>query len=177
MPERWVPRVRTRGPDQRRHRTKLLCSTIASTARRRKRAAAAKGGIYGNDAIEAMYPMCKSTASGDTLDGSKHNYTLTFAKNSLPPVDAFWSVTMYDGKTQLLIDNPINRYLINSPMLPGMKKNAAGSLTLYTFVEAWKSGCNLAERRCNKRDGESLKVTRGFVRSLASPQATMHLIS
>ena len=96
-----------------------------------KRAAAAKGGIYGNDAIEATYPMTKSTASGDTLDGSKHNYTLTFAKNSLPPVDAFWSVTMYDGKTQLLIDNSINRYLINSPMLPGMKKNADGTLTLY----------------------------------------------
>ena len=37
---------------------------------------------------------------------------------------------MYDGKTQLLIDNPINRYLINSPMLPAMKKNADGSLTL-----------------------------------------------
>ena len=38
---------------------------------------------------------------------------------------------MYDGKSQLLIKNPINRYLINSPMLPGMKKNADGSLTLY----------------------------------------------
>jgi hypothetical protein len=38
---------------------------------------------------------------------------------------------MYDSKTQLLIENPINRYLINSPMLPGMKKNANGSLTLY----------------------------------------------
>ena len=46
-------------------------------------------------------------------------------------MNAFWSVTMYDGKTQLLIENPINRYLINSPMLPGMKKNADGSLTLY----------------------------------------------
>jgi hypothetical protein len=33
-------------------------------------------------------------------------------------VNAFWSVTMYDGKTQLLIENPINRHLINSPMLP-----------------------------------------------------------
>src|SRR4029077_13590875 len=43
----------------------------------------------------------------------------------------FWSVTMYDGKTQLLTDNPINRYLINSPMLPGLKKNADGSLTIY----------------------------------------------
>jgi hypothetical protein len=38
---------------------------------------------------------------------------------------------MYDGKSQLLIENPINRYLINSPMLPDMKKNADGSLTLY----------------------------------------------
>jgi hypothetical protein len=37
---------------------------------------------------------------------------------------------MYDGKTQLLIDNPINRYLINSPMLPQLKRNADGSLTL-----------------------------------------------
>ena len=46
-------------------------------------------------------------------------------------MNAFWSVTMYDGKSQLLIKNPINRYLINSPMLPNMKKNADGSLTLY----------------------------------------------
>jgi hypothetical protein len=96
-----------------------------------KRAAAAKGGIYGNDAIEAMYPLTRVTANREDLDGSKHNYTLTFAKDSLPPVNAFWSVTMYDGKTQFLIENPINRYLINSPMLPGMKKNADGSLTLY----------------------------------------------
>ena len=96
-----------------------------------KRAAAAKGGIFGNSAIEAMYPLTRITANGEVLDGSKHNYTLTFAKGSLPPVNAFWSVTMYDGKTQFLIDNPINRYLINSPMLPGMKTNPDGSLTLY----------------------------------------------
>ena len=49
----------------------------------------------------------------------------------MPPVNAFWSVTMYDGKTQLLIENPINRYLINSPMLPDLKKNPDGSLTIY----------------------------------------------
>jgi hypothetical protein len=96
-----------------------------------KRAAAAKGGIYGNDAVEAVYPMAKTLADGEVLDGSKHQYTLTFPAGQFPPVDAFWSVTMYDGKTQLLIENPINRYLINSPMLPGMKKNADGSLILY----------------------------------------------
>jgi hypothetical protein len=96
-----------------------------------KRAAAAKGGIYGNDALEAMYPMTRTDVTGATLDGSKHNYTLTFAAEQLPPVNAFWSVTMYDGKSQLLIENPINRYLINTPMLPNMQKNPDGSLTLY----------------------------------------------
>jgi hypothetical protein len=96
-----------------------------------KRAAAAKGGIYGNDAAEAMYPMAKTLADGQVLDGSKDKYTVTFAAGKMPPVNAFWSVTMYDGKTQLLIENPINRYLINSPMLSGMKKKDDGSLTIY----------------------------------------------
>jgi hypothetical protein len=95
------------------------------------RAAAARAGIYGNDAVEAMYPMTKTLADGKVLDGSKGKYTLTFAKDQFPPVNAFWSVTMYDGKNQLLVKNPINRYLINSPMLSGMKKNKDGSLTLY----------------------------------------------
>ena len=95
------------------------------------RAAAAKAGIYGNNADEAVYPMALTDADGEALDGSKHKYTLTFGAGQLPPVNAFWSVTMYDGTTQLLIENPINRYLINSPMLPGMKSNADGSLTLY----------------------------------------------
>jgi hypothetical protein len=95
------------------------------------RAAAVKAGIYGNDAVEAMYPQIRRTADGAELDGSKHKYTLSFPKDQLPPVNAFWSVTMYDGKTQLLIKNPIDRYLINSPMLPKMKNNKDGSLTIY----------------------------------------------
>ena len=96
-----------------------------------KRSVAAQAGIYGNDSAEATYPLTKTLPDGEPLDGSKHNYTLTFPAGQLPPVNAFWSVTMYDGKSQLLIKNPINRYLINSPMLPEMKKNADGSLTLY----------------------------------------------
>ena len=96
-----------------------------------KRAVGAKAGIYGNDSVEATYPITRVDSDGQTLDGSKNNYTLTFPAGQLPPVNAFWSLTMYDGKTQLLIENPINRYLINSPMLPAMKTNADGSLTLY----------------------------------------------
>lgn len=100
------------------------------------RAAGAMAGIYGNSAAEAVYPMAKSDVSGEPLDGSKHNYKLTFAAGQFPPVNAFWSVTMYDGKTQLLIENPINRYLINSPMVPGMKKGEDGSLTIYIQKDA-----------------------------------------
>jgi hypothetical protein len=95
------------------------------------RAAGAQAGIYGNDADEATYPITRDDGTGEPLDGSKHAYTITFPAGQYPPVNAFWSVTMYDGRTQLLIENPIGRYLINSPMLPGMQKNPDGSLTLY----------------------------------------------
>jgi len=96
-----------------------------------KRAGAAKGGIYGNDAVEAVYPFTRTDSKSEPIDTSKHNYTITFPAGELPPVNSFWSVTMYDGKSQLLIKNPIDRYLINSPMLSSMKKNADGSITLY----------------------------------------------
>jgi hypothetical protein len=95
------------------------------------RAVVAKAGIFANSPAEAMYPFTRVDGKGKALDGAKHNYTLTFPAGQLPPVEAFWSVTMYDGKSQLLIENPIDRYLINSPMLSGMKTNADGSLTIY----------------------------------------------
>ena len=96
-----------------------------------QRAAVAAAGILANDPAEAVYPITRKDGDGNPLDGSKSKYTLTFAKDQFPPVNAFWSVTMYDGKTQLLIKNSINRYLINSPMLPELKKNDDGSLTLF----------------------------------------------
>jgi hypothetical protein len=96
-----------------------------------QRAAVAVGGILANDPAEAVYAITHQDKDGKILDGSKTKYTLTFPAGATPPVNAFWSVTMYDGKTQLLIKNPIKRYLINSPMLPELKKNADGSLTLF----------------------------------------------
>lgn len=95
------------------------------------RAAAAKLGIYGNSEAEAVYPYTRHDGNGIVLDGSRHTYEVHFAAGQLPPVNAFWSITMYDGRTQLLIENPIHRYLINSPMLPQLKKNPDGSITLY----------------------------------------------
>lgn len=132
-----------------------------------KRAAAAKGGIYGNDAAEAVYPMTREDSEGETLDGSKHNYTLTFPAGQLPPVKAFWSVTMYDGKTQLLIKNPIDRYLINSPMLPDMTKNADGSLTLY--IQKDSPGKDKEANWLPAPDGEIYLVMRLYWPSTDAP--------
>ena len=95
------------------------------------RAALAMAGIYANDPAEAMYPATRKDSNGETIDTSKHDYSITFPAGDMPPVNAFWSVTMYDGKSQLLIENPINRYLINSPMLSDMQTNQDGSLTIY----------------------------------------------
>ena len=95
------------------------------------RADVAMAGIYANDPAEALYPILATDSEGNKPDTSTNRYTLTFPAGELPPVNAFWSVTMYDGRTQLLIENPINRYLINAPMLPDLRKNADGSLTLH----------------------------------------------
>jgi hypothetical protein len=95
------------------------------------RAVGAKMGIYGNSKDQAFYFAWRNDADGAALNGAKYRYVLHFEKGKLPPVNAFWSVTMYDGKTQLLVANPINRYLINSPMLPDLKRDADGNLTIY----------------------------------------------
>jgi len=88
-------------------------------------------GIYGNSKEEALYPAYFTDANGQPLDASSQRYTLRLAPGALPPVNAFWSVTMYELPSSLLSANPLNRYLINSPMLPGLKKDADGSITLY----------------------------------------------
>ena len=73
---------------------------------------------------------------GHVLDGGDGRYTLTFGPRRLPPVKAFWSLTMYSLPDQLLVANPIGRYLINSPMLPDLKRDADGGLTLYIQKDA-----------------------------------------
>jgi hypothetical protein len=95
------------------------------------RAVGTQVGIGANSKEEAMYPIYETDTAGDALDGSKGKYVLRFADGNFPPVNAFWSLTMYDLPSQLLVDNPINRYLINSPMLPNLKKDKDGGLTIY----------------------------------------------
>jgi hypothetical protein len=95
------------------------------------RAAAAHMGLYGNSGKEAIYPTYLVDSDGAPLNGAEHNYTITFQKDERPPVNAFWSLTMYDGRSQLLIQNPLNRYLLNSSMREDFVYQDDGSLTLY----------------------------------------------
>jgi hypothetical protein len=88
-------------------------------------------GIWGNVKEEAIYHGWYSDSTGQKLDGSEGRYQTRFAPGQLPPVNAFWSLTMYDLPGRLLVANPLKRYLINSPMLPDLKKDADGGLTIH----------------------------------------------
>jgi hypothetical protein len=100
------------------------------------RATGAQMGIGANSREEALYPLYEKDFSGQLLDGGKANYTLHFAKGQYPPVNAFWSLTMYGLPQQLLVENPINRYLINSPMLPNLKLDSEGGLTIHIQADS-----------------------------------------
>jgi len=93
------------------------------------RAAAAMIGLYGNDAVEAYYPMGSSDGSGRRLDGSKHDYVIRFEEDQMPQVDAFWSMTMYSLPDQLMVANPIARYSIGDRSK--LRHGKGGSLTIY----------------------------------------------
>jgi hypothetical protein len=94
------------------------------------RMAAAALGLWGNSEAEAIYPSYWNDADKQKLDGS-HRYTIHFAADQLPPVNAFWSLTMYELPDMLLVANPIERYLLNSPMLPDFVRDSDGGITLY----------------------------------------------
>ena len=82
-----------------------------------------------------MYPFYGIDSDGQKLDGA-NRYSLRFAPGQLPPVNAFWSLTMYELPASLLVANLLNRYLINSPMLPQLQRDADGGLTLIIQYES-----------------------------------------
>jgi hypothetical protein len=98
------------------------------------RAAIGYQAMFVNTPIEAYYPGAFKDAAGKVLDGSTGKYTITFPKGKTPPVGAFWSVTMYDAKKRLMVENPINRYKIGSA--DKLKVDADGSTTLYIQAES-----------------------------------------
>lgn len=93
------------------------------------RAVGAMLGIYGNAAEEYLGVGFPADSEGRAFDGN-HRYTVKFGNGGFPPVGAFWSITAYDQQ-RLLYANPLNRYVINSAMVPNLRKDADGGYTLY----------------------------------------------
>lgn len=82
--------------------------------------------LGGQGPKEAIYPITYTDSKGQALAGSK-SYSMRFDQE--PPVGAFWSVTVYDATTKLLVDNSINRYSVNN--LTDLKKNSDGSFEIH----------------------------------------------
>jgi hypothetical protein len=92
-----------------------------------KRAIVAMVGLGANQPEDAIYPMCIADADGKPTKGET-NYVLHFAKEELPPVSAFWSITMYDADG-FPVANPLNRFAIGDR--DALKYNPDGSLDIY----------------------------------------------
>jgi hypothetical protein len=94
-----------------------------------KRAVVAAFGWPANLPQDAVYPYTEVDSDGRKLSGA-NKYTLTFAKGETPPVDAFWSITMYEiDQGWWFVPNPLNKFTV-SPR-NNLKSNADGSVTLY----------------------------------------------
>jgi hypothetical protein len=96
------------------------------------RAVSARAGLWGNHGYEADYEFAWEDENGEDLDGSR-SYELTLSPP--PPVDAFWSLTMYDIPDFYLVANPIDRYSIGD-RTPGLKYGDDGSVTLYLGADS-----------------------------------------
>lgn len=98
------------------------------------RAVGALLGIFGNAAEEYLGVGYQRDADGETFNG-EHRYRIKFDADQLPPVDAFWSLTVYTAD-KFLYANPIDRYVINSPLVPSLQKDADGGFTLHLQHES-----------------------------------------
>jgi hypothetical protein len=97
-----------------------------------KRAIVAMVGLGANQPADAIYPMCVADAQGKPLEGAS-KYILHFNKTELPPVEAFWSITMYDHEG-FQVANKLNRFAIGDR--DELKYNADGSLDIYIQHES-----------------------------------------
>jgi hypothetical protein len=96
------------------------------------RAVVALVGLGANLPHDAVYPSTFVDADGKPLDGA-NRYVVRFAPGAAPPVNAFWSITMYD-EDSFFVANPVNRYAVSSWM--PLKKNADGSIDVYVQHES-----------------------------------------
>jgi hypothetical protein len=97
-----------------------------------KRAILSQQGLGANVVEDAIYPLNLADESGKPLDGV-NKYTITFEKGAAPPVNAFWSITLYDQEG-FQVGNVLNRFAVSSWM--PFKYNGDGSLDLYFQSES-----------------------------------------
>jgi hypothetical protein len=97
-----------------------------------KRALVAQLGLGANLPDDAIYPLNLGDESGKPLDGA-NKYTISFEKGATPPVNAFWSITLYDPEG-FQVGNVLNRFAVSSWM--PFAQNADGSLDLYIQNES-----------------------------------------
>lgn len=95
------------------------------------RAYVTKVGYGANQSVDAIYPNAAVDSEGNNFNGS-HRYVLHFDANKIPPVNGFWSLTLYDKKG-FLVDNSIDRYNLGS--MKDLAYNDDGSLDLYIQAE------------------------------------------
>jgi hypothetical protein len=99
------------------------------------RAAGIVFGGMGQPKQEVVYPILTADAHGKPLTGA-NLYTIHFEPDKMPPCRSFWSITMYNLPARNLVANPINRYLLNTPMMPKWVKDADGGYTFYIQNES-----------------------------------------
>lgn len=91
------------------------------------------GGIIANDPAEAVYLVNQEDGDGNRLAGDRR-YELRFEHDTLPPVDSFWSLTMYKEDMNL-VPNPANRYALGD-RTAGLQRDPDGAVTISIQAES-----------------------------------------
>ena len=130
-----------------------------------KRAVVAAFGWPANQEVDAVYPYTEVDSTGQKLTGA-NKYTLTFAKDATPPVNGFWSITMYEiDQGWWFVPNPLNKFTVSLRDKP--KPNADGSLTLYFQNES--PGADKEANWLPAPKGEFLPLLRMYYPAATSP--------
>ncbi|MCY1003589.1 DUF1254 domain-containing protein [Myxococcus sp. MISCRS1] len=86
--------------------------------------------LYANSAAEAVYPITHLDGAGRPLDGARARYVLRFPKEAIPPVRFFWSLTAYDAKSHMLVENDIHRYSLGDRSRT-LRRSEDGSISFF----------------------------------------------
>lgn len=143
-----------------------------------KRALVAMIGLGANQPEDAVYPLLLADADGNPLDGGS-SHVMHFDADSLPPVDAFWSVTMYDAQG-FQAANPISRFAIGDRDPPAVQPRRIARSAHPGRQPGRRQGGQLAARpgrTAGSDDAAVLPEASGPGRVLGSAAGTAHLLA